>query len=164
MSTEGEILPEAAPTCPQCGAETPPGANFCWLCGAKQVLASSTPAKATARPLPPVLQLLVWLAVVVVAVLGYGVVQARDPGIAVLYLTAVLPTLLIVLVGSAAARWRGQPWSPGKTAAIAATTAATTVASALAVALIAAVVMALMLVAAVIALLTACFAAAGGHA
>src|SRR5262245_790384 len=116
MSTEGEILAEAVPSCPQCGAETPPGANYCWLCGSKQVLAEPTPAKAHAtRPFPPGQRLLVWLAVIVVAVLGYGVVRARDPGIAALYLIAVLPTLLVVLIGRAAARWRGQPWSPSRT-------------------------------------------------
>jgi peptidoglycan/LPS O-acetylase OafA/YrhL len=150
------------PRCSACGAEVPPGAHYCWLCGAKQVeiLATAVPDEPPA--LDPRQRLLVWLAVVVVAVIGFGVLQSQDPVIAAMYLIAVVPTLLVVLFGTGLARARGQPWSPGKTVAVAATTAATTVLTAVVIAIITAAVAVLVVVAAVIALFAACLQAAGG--
>jgi ribosomal protein L40E len=163
MSTKPEILAELVSTCPHCGAETPPDARYCWLCGAKQVADSAQLVPARPPIAAPRQRLLTGLAVLLVAVIGYGALRSQDRVIASIYLLGVVPALLVVLARAIAARRRGQPWSAGKTAAVAVTTIATTVFSAVVVALAAAAVMALMVVAALIALFTVCMAAAGGR-
>src|SRR5262245_30227514 len=125
------------PRCGDCGAELPPGANYCWLCGAKQEVILATAVTEEPPKDERAQRWLLWLAVAVVAVVGFGVLRAQDPVIAVMYLAAVVPTILVVLVGSMSARARGQPWTLGKTAAVAATTAGTTILTAVVIALIA---------------------------
>jgi hypothetical protein len=65
--------------------------------------------------------------VIVVALVGFGVAASKDWLVAILYSVAVVPTLLVVLLGTTLARSKGAPWTPGKTAAVVATTAAGTV-------------------------------------
>lgn len=107
-------------------------------------------------------RLLTWLVVIVVAVLGFGVAASQDWFVAVLYVAAVVPTLLVVLIGTTSARARGQPWTPGKTAAVAASTAAGTVLTTIAVVVVTLAIMVLVLFAMVIALVQQCFQALGG--
>jgi hypothetical protein len=160
-----DVLPPATiqlPRCTACSAEVPAGANYCWLCGAKLEEALPAIVLEEGSALEPRQRLLAWLAVVVVVVIGFGVLQARDPVIAGTYLIAVVPTLLVVLFGTGFARARGQPWSPGKTVAVAATTAATTIFVVAAIAAVVAAVAVLVFIALIIALLSACAQAAGG--
>ncbi len=107
-------------------------------------------------------RLLTWLAVVVVAVLGFGVAVSQDWIVATIYAVIVLPTLLVVLIGSTAARTRGQPWTPGKTAAVATTTLAGTVLTTVIVVVVTLAVLVLVIFAMFIALIQQCFEALGG--
>jgi hypothetical protein len=149
--------------------------RFCWLCGG-ELPALVAPSQeiveikdqddvivAEAVGLSPGHQrLLTWLAVSVVAVLGFGVAASQDWFVAVLYVAAVVPTLLVVLIGTTSARARGQPWSPGKTAAVATTTLAGTVLTTVIVVIVTLAIMVLVLFAMVIALIQQCFQALGG--
>jgi hypothetical protein len=107
-------------------------------------------------------RLLVWLAVIVVAIVGFGVAASQDWVVAALYVVAVVPTLLVVLVGTSSARARGQPWSPAKTTAVAASTAAGTVLTTIAVVIVTLAVIVPVLFAMVIAMVQQCFQALGG--
>jgi hypothetical protein len=107
-------------------------------------------------------RLAIWLGVIVVMIVGFGVLASQDGLWAALFLIAVVPTMLVVLMGTTSARQRGQPWTPAKTAAVAVTTAATTVASTILIAIVVAAVAVLVLFAAVIALFQQCLNALGG--
>jgi hypothetical protein len=164
MSAEQESYVVAAIVCPHCGAELQAAANFCWLCGAKQV--QPIPA---AGPMPQGTaagdqRTALLVAVAAVVAIGIGVLLTRNTNLLLLYGIAVVPTLIIVVLGSGSARKQGRPWSTGKTVAVAATTAATSVASALVMVLIVLAVSVLVVVAIFIALFVACIAAlSGGH-
>jgi hypothetical protein len=97
-----------------------------------------------------------------VAVVGFGVAAAQDWSIAILYAVAVVPTLLIVLLGTTRARAKGTPWTPGKTAAVAATTAAGTVLTTVIVVVVVLAVAVLVAFAMLIALFEQCVQALGG--
>ena len=162
MSTEAEIVAEVVLACPHCNAQIVPNANFCWLCGAKYVAASPAYAATKGKTPESGQRGIVWLAVGLVAVIGFGVLMFQDSLLAMLYLAGVVPTLLVVLIGTSAARRRGQPWSSGKTAAVAVTTATTSVASTIGILLMVIAVSVLVMVAMVIALFAMCMAALGG--
>ena len=155
--------PPESVTCPACGAIGPPQGRFCWLCGAE--LALLAPAKehkpadaaGAARLSPAQQRLAIWLVVILVAILGLGVAAAQDRWVA-----AVIPTLLVVLIGTSSARASGQPWSPGKTAAVAVTTAAGTILTTIAVTIVTLAIVVLVVLATVIALIQQCFEALGG--
>lgn len=100
--------------------------------------------------------------VILVAILGLGVAAAQDGWVAALYVVAVIPTLLVVLIGTSSARASGQPWSPGKTAAVAVTTAAGTILTTIAVTIVTLAIVVLVVLATVIALIQQCFEALGG--
>lgn len=155
--------------CAECGADRHPRGRFCWLCGT--VLAEmAAPAKeevVIAEVVPTGLapgqqRLLIWLAVILVAIVGFGALASRDWTIAILYGVAVVPTLLIVLVGTTSARARGAPWTPGKTVAVAATTAAGTVLTTAIVVIVVLAVAVLVLFAMIIAMFEQCVQALGG--
>lgn len=107
-------------------------------------------------------RLLTWLAVFVVALLGFGVAASQDWIIATIYAVIVLPTLLVVLIGSSSARASGQPWTPGKTAAVATTTLAGTILTTIIVVVVTLAVLVLVVFAMFIALVQQCFEALGG--
>jgi len=160
--------PDFPVACPACGAAGPPQGRFCWLCGAE--LAPLAPAKeqkpadaaGPARLSPAQQRLAIWLVVILVAMLGLGVAVAQDRWVAVLYVVAVVPTLLVVLLGTTSARAGGLPWSPGKTAAVAVSTAVGTVLTTIAVVIVTLAIVVLVVLATVIALIQQCFEALGG--
>ena len=155
--------------CAECGAQRHPEGRFCWLCGGAlpEITAPAKEATVIAEDGPGRLssgqqRLLIWMAVILVAIVGFGVLASRDWTIAILYAVAVVPTLLVVLVGTTSARARGTPWSPGKTAAVAATTAAGTVLTTVAVVIVVLAVAVLVLFALIIAMFQQCLEALGG--
>ena len=142
------------------------------MCGGAlpEVLSPTTPAKseipvaelATSGLADSQQRLLIWLGVIVVAVVGFGVAAAKDWAIAILYVCAVVPTLLVVLFGTTLARAKGTPWSPGKTAAVVVTTAAGTVVTTVIVVVVALAVAVLVAFAMIIALFEQCLQMLGG--
>lgn len=104
----------------------------------------------------------IWIGLLVAAVIGFGLLASQDWFWAVLFAITVVPTLIVVFLGSTSARSRGQPWSPGKTATVAVATAATTVLTTIAVVVVAAAVAVLVLLAAIIAMFEQCLSALGG--
>jgi hypothetical protein len=175
MSKAASIAASPFASCPECGATRQPAARYCWLCGGvlpeivapppvagKEIVAAQL-AKDSSNGLSPGQQrALVWLAVILVALLGFGVSVAADLTIGILYAVAVVPTLLVVLIGTTSARAKGQPWTPAKTVTVAATTAAGTVLTTIAVTVVALAVMVLVIFAAAIAMIAQCFQALGG--
>jgi hypothetical protein len=171
-----EIVPDDRRACAACGAVMPAGARYCWLCGAKVVPAAKmAPAVAspdadaapaakapTGQPLTGSQATILWLAIAVAAIVGYGAVSALDPLMATIYVIVVVPALVVMFLGAASARASGQPWTPGQAARVGAVTAATSVLTALSVAVIAAIAAAVMFVAAVAAFFAFCAALAGG--
>jgi hypothetical protein len=139
------------------------------MCGAAQPVAEphvvqALPAAIVAE-MPPGergQRIAIWIGVVVAAILGFGLLASQDWVWATLFAVAVVPTLLVVLIGTTSARSRGQPWTPAKTAGVAVATAATTVASTIAIAIVAAAVAVLVLFALMIALFEQCLSALGG--
>jgi len=165
MTAPADPLQSPFACCGQCGAQRRVEARYCWLCGTAQ------PPLEPTHPAPIVAELVrsdssqrlaIWLGVVVAAIVGFGVLASQDWLWAAIFLIAVVPTLLVVLVGTTSARQRGQPWTPAKTAAVAVTTAATTVASTIAIVIVVAAVAVLVLFAAVIAMFQQCLNALGG--
>ena len=155
--------------CAECGAQRHPEGRFCWLCGAvlPEMAAPAKEVIVIAEEVPTGLasgqqRLLIWLAVILVAIIGFGALASQDWTIAILYGIAVVPTLLIVLVGTTSARSRGTPWTPGKTVAVAATTAAGTVLTTVIVVVVVLAVAVLVLFAMIIAMFEQCVQALGG--
>ena len=155
--------------CVECGAQRHPEGRFCWLCGCvlpemaapvkeKTVVAEAAPASLSAGQQ----RLLIWMAVILVAIVGFGVLASKDWTIAILFAVAVVPTLLIVLVGTTSARARGTPWTPTKTVAVAATTAASTVLTTVIVVIVVLAVAVLVLFAMIIAMFEQCLQMLGG--
>ena len=99
---------------------------------------------------------------IVAALIGFGLLASQDWIWATLFAVAVVPTLLVVLIGTTSARSMGQPWTPAKTAGVAVATAATTVVSTIAIVIVVAAVAVLVLFAAIIALFEQCLRALGG--
>ena len=158
--------------CAECGAQRHPKGRYCWLCGGvlPEVVSPSKAAEsevpvaelASAGLADSQQRLLIWLGVIVVAVLGFGVAAAKDWAIAILYAVAVVPTLLVVLFGTMLARAKGTPWTPGKTAAVVVTTAAGTVLTTVMVVVVVLAVAVLVAYATIIALFEQCLQMLGG--
>lgn len=72
------------------------------------------PASALPEANPWYLHAAIWLAIVVVAAVGFGVINLEDRGLAWLYLFSVGPALLFTLAGAAVGRFTGKPWHPLK--------------------------------------------------
>jgi hypothetical protein len=145
--------------------------RYCWLCRAvlPEILSPAKNEIIVAEVVGSRLsagqqRLLIWLAVFVVAVVGFGVAAAQDWIIAILYAVAVVPTLLVVLLGTTMARAQGTAWTPGKTAAVAVTTAVGTVLTTVLVVVVALAVAVLVIFAMIIALFEQCLQALGGGA
>ena len=119
---EAEIIGGIDNACVACGVPLPSTARYCWLCGAKHLAqarargaksaAVATGPKAQGEPLTGGQALIVWLLIIVAAIVGYGAVQTQDQWMATLYLIAVVPAPLVVLLGSTTARLSGKPWAP----------------------------------------------------
>ena len=106
--------------CDQCQAPLSDDAATCWMCGA--VAPGSTQAPATGPGTSPFkpegnpwyLHASIWLAILVAAAVGFGVIKVSDPTIAWLYLLTVGPALLFTLAGATIGRYTGSPWHPLK--------------------------------------------------
>lgn len=155
--------------CAECGALRHAEGRFCWLCGAvlpeifspaseEIIVAEVVGSRLSARQQ----RLLIWLAVLLVAVVGFGVAAAQDWVVATLYAVAVVPTLLVILFGTTLARAQGTPWTPGKTAVVAATTVAGTVLTTVIMVVVVFAVVVLLLFAMFIALFHQCLQALSG--
>src|SRR3954462_6685442 len=125
--------PFAAPQPPQhkscfdCGAVLNVGDKSCWMCHAEQPLLGKLiepkpPASAAAAENPWFVQVGVWVGIMTAVLVGYGVLRSGNEILATLFLFAAVPTLLIVMLGSAIARAAGRPWGPGRKAGVAAGT------------------------------------------
>jgi hypothetical protein len=150
--------------CFECGAMLAASEKSCWMCGAEQPLMGKLiePPQGTEVAAPPtnpwLIQAGIWLAIILVAVVGYGVLRSSDSILATLFAAAVIPTLIVVLLGSSISRAAGKPWTPGTKVGVAAGTFLTTIV----VALVAAAVAVLVLFAMFIAMIEQCFRMLGG--
>ena len=150
--------------CFECGAMLAAAEKSCWMCGAEQPLMGklieppqgSPPAAAPANPW--LIQAGIWLAIILVALVGYGVLRSSDSILAILFAVAVVPSLVIVLLGSSISRAAGKPWKAGTKIGVAAGTFLTTVI----VLIVAAAVAVLVLFAMFIAMIEQCFRMLGG--
>ncbi len=165
MATKADPPGSAFASCSQCGAERQVAARYCWMCGAAQDSMEQAAPAAIVAEMPTGernQRVAIWIGVVVVAIIGFGLLAAQDWIWATHFAIAVVPTLLVVLIGTTSARSRGQPWTPVKTTTVAVATAATTVVSTIAIVIIAAAAAVLVLLAAMIALFEQCLRALGG--
>lgn len=131
--------------CPQCGAALNEAARACWLCG----VAPSSPIDKPGAMAGPVEEQpqadawlrhgAVWLAVIVAAVVGYGVL-AENVIFGLMYFVAVAPPILITLIVATVSRAAGRPVHPLAKAALGTGIAALSVPLALAAAALAIVV------------------------
>jgi hypothetical protein len=155
--------------CAECGAQRHAEGRFCWLCGGvlpglhlpaseEIIIAEVVGSRLSAGQQ----RLLIWLAVFLVAVVGFGVAAAQDWIIAILFAVAVVPTLLVILFGTTLARAQGTPWTPRRTAVVAATTVAGTVLTTVIMVVVAFAVVVLLLFAMFIALFHQCVQALSG--
>ena len=92
----------------------------------------------------------IWLAIVVAAAVGFGVLNLNDPTLAWIYFFAAGPALLFTLAGSIIGRATGSPWHPLKKGLV-------FIAAASVSALLAALIAILLLLAAIVAFLQWCF-------
>ena len=150
--------------CFECGAVLTAAEKSCWMCGAEQPLVGKLIEQpkgnlsAAAAPNPWLVQSGIWLAMIVVALVGYGVLRSSDSILAILFAAAVVPSLIIVLLGSAIFRAVGKPWSAGTKVGVAAGTFVTTILMMI----VAAAVAVLVIFAMFIAMLEECFRMLGG--
>ena len=148
--------------CFECSAVLNPGDKSCWMCHAEQPLMgkliSASPApQATASPWAT--QAAIWLGVVAAVIVCYGVLRTGDYVLATLFLVAAVPTLVIVMLGSAISRAAGKPWGTGTKVGVAAGTVLSTVIAMI----VAAAVAVLVIFALFIALIQDCFRMLGGQ-
>jgi hypothetical protein len=149
--------------CFECGAVLNLGDKSCWMCHAEQPLMGKliAPPAATqvAHANPWVTKGAIWLGVIAAVIVMYGVLRAGDYLLATLFLVAAVPTLIIVMLGSAIARASGKPWGTGTKVGVAAGTVLSTVIACI----VAAAVAVLMIFAMFIAMIQECFRALGVH-
>jgi hypothetical protein len=124
MSAENQNVIVAEVICPECRAQIPPNALYCWLCGRPIDTRPPKPQQAAAnRQNESSSQVVLW---VLIAVAGGGVLHLAATAPVLLndrafLLTAVpLAAIVLLVIGLAAnsARRTGVPWNPGQTAAI----------------------------------------------
>jgi hypothetical protein len=149
--------------CFECGAALNMYDKNCWMCHAEQPLVGELIA---APPVVPqaaanlwAVQAAIWLGVITAVIVCYGVLRAGDYLLATLFLVAAVPTLLIVMAGSAISRAAGRPWGTGTKVGVAAGTVLTTVIAFI----VAAAVAVLVIFAMFIAMIQECFRMLGGN-
>jgi hypothetical protein len=148
--------------CFECGAALYLGDKSCWMCHAEQPLMGKLVAPPAAKPSAEnswAVHAALWLGIIAAVLVFYGVLRAGDYVLATLFLVAAVPTLLIVMLGSAIARAAGKPWGTGTKVGVAAGTVMTTVIACI----VAAAVAVLMIFAMFIAMIQECFRALGAH-
>ena len=101
----------------------------------------------------------IWLGVIAAMMVMYGILRTGDYVLATIFLIVAVPTLVIVMLGSAIARAAGRPWGTGTKVGVAAGTVLTTAI----VCIVAAAVAVLVVFAMFIALIQDCFRALGVH-
>lgn len=128
-STSGLVQPPRR--CPQCSAPLDEAARKCWLCAAEPLVppaAESTfttvgPSLAEPEVNPWLTHGAIWLAILVAAVVGYGVlVENMIVGLG--YVIAVVPPLLITSLASSLSRAADRPIHPAAKLALGAGIAA----------------------------------------
>jgi len=149
--------------CFECGAVLNLGDKSCWMCHAEQPLVgkliSATPAPRPIAANPWATKGAIWLGVIAAVIVCYGVLRAGDYVLATLFLVATVPTLLLVMLGSAISRAAGKPWGTGTKVGVAAGGVLTTVI----VFIVAAAVAVLVIFAMFIALIQDCLRMLGGQ-
>lgn len=149
--------------CFECSAVLNVADKSCWMCHAEQPLmgklVASVPAKPPAEGSTLATRAGIWLGIIVAVIVCYGVIRAGDYVLATLFLVFAVPTLVIVMLGSAIARAAGKPWGTGTKVGVAAGTVLTTIIACI----VAAAVAVLMIFAMFIAMIQECFRALGGH-
>jgi hypothetical protein len=149
--------------CFECGAVLNGGDKSCWMCHAEQPLMgkliSPPAAKLPAEGNPWAVHAATWLGIIAAVIVCYGVLWAGDYVLATLFLVAAVPTLVIVMLGSAIARAAGKPWGPGTKIGVAAGSVMATVIACI----VAAAVAVLVIFALFIAMIQECFRALGAH-
>lgn len=148
--------------CPKCGAAFQPGANYCWLCGARHTQASEVPIDAelvkeevgTKELDPWLVHGSAWAVFILALVVGYGLIRSSDPFLATMYVVVVAPAVLLTLIGSVVRRASGSPWNL-------ATKILVLVGVGGAAAAVGVVGMAVLVLAAFVALVTSCFGGVG---
>jgi len=149
--------------CFECGAVLNLADKSCWMCHAEQPLMGKLIAPTTTNPQADgngwAVRAAVWLGIIAAVIVCYGVLRAGDYLLATLFLVAAVPTLVIVLLGSAISRASGKPWGTGTKVGVAAGTVLTTVI----VFIVGAAVAVLVVFALFIAMIQECFRALGVH-
>lgn len=162
-------MPPAIPSlqqhkqCFECGAALNMHDKTCWMCHAEQPLmgklVAAPPGAPPAVANPWAVQAAIWLGVIAAVIVCYGVLRAGDYMLATLFLVAAVPTLVIVMAGSAISRAAGRPWGTGTKVGVAAGTVLTTVIAFI----VAAAVAVLVIFAMFIAMIQECFRMLGGQ-
>ena len=140
------------------------GGKSCWMCYAEQPLMGKV-IEPKAVPVPAAAEnpwfahVGIWVGVITAVLVAYGVLRSGDGILATLFLLAAVPTLLIVMLGSAISRAAGKPWGTGTKVGVAAGSVLTTII----VAIVAAAVAVLVVFAMFIAMIQECFRALGIH-
>jgi hypothetical protein len=149
--------------CFECGAVLNLGDKSCWMCHAEQPLMGKLIAPVEAKPQADgstwAVKAAIWLGIIAAVIVCYGVLRAGDYVLATLFLVFAVPTLVIVIVGSAISRAAGKPWGTGTKVGVAAGTVLTTVIACI----VAAAVAVLVIFALCIAMIQECFRALGAH-
>lgn len=149
--------------CFECGAVLNLGDKSCWMCHAEQPLMGKLIFPPAAKPPvtsnPWATKAAIWLGVIAAVIVMYGVLRAGDYVLATLFLIAAVPTLIVVLLGSAIARASGKPWGTGTKVGVAAGTILSTVIACI----VAAAVAVIVIFAMFIAMIQECFKALGVH-
>lgn len=149
--------------CFECGAVLGINDKSCWMCYAEQPLLGKLIAPAPAFPPaaanPWAVQGAIWLGIITSVIVCYGVLRAGDYLLATLFLVGAVPTLLLVMLGSAISRAAGKPWGTGTKVGVAAGSILTTVI----VFIVAAAVAVLVIFAMFIALIQDCLRMLGGN-
>ena len=148
--------------CFECGAVLSLGDKSCWMCHAEQPLMGKLIAPGEAKPQADntwAVQAAIWLGIIAAVIVCYGVLRTGDYVLATLFLVFALPTLVIVILGSAISRAAGKPWGTGTKVGVAAGTVLTTVIACIAAAAVAV----LVIFALFSAMIQECFRALGAH-
>jgi hypothetical protein len=114
MSLPADVEP-VLPQCPACGAVVPADAKTCWLCHDPLVQphkpAGESPFAAVTQN-SWALHAGIWLAVVLCAVVTFGLTLGSNKYYAIGFAIMAGPALVIVLGGAGLGRLLGKPWHP----------------------------------------------------